>query len=146
MAINLHELYVSDCLHPTPLDGGRQFPVFPNRVGSVWVAFVVTESGQEESSGTPTRHSMNPQKGRTAMMPGLFSREAFVAEQRRQELLDEAAITRLIRNAQAVDPQPSKNSPRFNVKSAIDKVLKVVAHASGQPMRPGPRGFLDGLL
>jgi hypothetical protein len=42
-------------------------------------------------------------------------------------------------------PQPPKGRPRFTVMPAIDTVLRVIAHASAQPMGPGPRGVRDGL-
>jgi hypothetical protein len=92
------------------------------------------------------RQTMNPQKGRTAMEPGLFTREWSGVEQRHQEFLKEAAIRTLIRNARADDPQPTHVSLRFSIVSTIGKVLRTFAHASPQPMGLGPRGFRDGLM
>ena len=80
------------------------------------------------------------------MMPGLFASEWSVAEQRRQELLDEAAAIRLIRNAREGNAQPARHSQRFRIGSILDKVLQVIGHAFAQPMGLGPRGFRDGLL
>ena len=79
------------------------------------------------------------------MEPGLFTREWSGVEQRRQEVLSEAATTRPLLNAYADDPHPTHISLRSTIRATIGKALRAFAHASAQPMGTGLRGIRDGL-
>jgi hypothetical protein len=79
------------------------------------------------------------------METGLFNREWSVVEQRRQELLAEAATIWLIRNAHADDPMPARESSRSRLGTVIDNIVREVPRPSIRLLRPGLRSLRDEL-